>query len=179
MKKSISLALALIMLFSMGLPAFATERTEEIKSTAQTSKYTTTLTTTVAPSYSFSIPADVELKYGTASEQNIGQVAVSDVKHVPDDGLIKVEIKATCLVNGANTIPVTYQKSLTLDDGTVSKPLPNTITSSDPTSLGGQMDLYETHPISLTAQISTENWTAASPGKYQAKLTFEFSIPTA
>lgn len=176
MRKIVSLALAVMMVFSMTIMASAAN--------------TTTLTTTVPDAeYTLSIPADQEITFG-ATSTNIGVPSVSGASGFADGKNIKLVIKTTDFsASGVSTtIPITlhgkfrsssasagfedYECDITpdislyfwgLDTGTVEeKPTP--------------ADKNGHEMKSLLVNIKSADWGKALGGAYTATVTFSAEV---
>lgn len=160
MKKFMSLVLALVMVCSLSVTAFAADTilTAEIPNSS-------------GPSYTVEIPADTVLAYGNTEMQNIdGQLTVKDVENVNN---IYIRARHTDLINIEDStdyiILDVYGK---FSDATEKQQF-------DPWtgSFGGTYAcIYadgEVRPMQLFAQVT--DWSGATPGAtYMAGITFTF-----
>ena len=162
MKKLTALLLVLVLICSLSVTAFA----------AGEQTGTTTITAEVPEaSYTIHIPADMTLEYGNTDIQDIGTVYISDPVQVT--GAIYVRINPSGnLINGSNSIPVTYWigsegdygRTFGGSEGAINRVMYYGTNTSNPNT-------YFTDAIG--AEIA--DWTA-EPGTYTATITFEFRI---
>lgn len=160
MKKFMSLVLALVMVCSLSVTAFA----------ADTTTLTARIPNSSGPSYSVEIPADTVLEYGNTEMQRIdGKVTVKDVENLD---MIWVRTPYTDLINTEDPTD-----TITLDlYGEFSAGNTRSISKTGSFN-GGTPDIYNsgtTKSMVLFAQVS--DWSGATPGAiYQAVITFNFT----
>lgn len=139
---------------------------------------TTTLTAVVpGPSYTIHIPADTTLEYGNTEIQEIGDYWVSDFVNIPElSGVkgIRIMLYVTCLINGSDSIPVTYCYKTGTD---WSSPIETNVTYSDGSKLITSSILREDYHGTEGVRVAADDWNSATPGTYTATMTFNFSIP--
>ncbi len=157
-KRILSLALAMTLALGFSVTAFADEKT-------------TTVTTTVpdpedAITYTFIVPATLEIQYGV-DETEI-QITVKDVSPLTGDNEIymegaqtnshiDVDISYTDLTSGENTLPVKmWDQYNNYDHG-----------GSDVKF--AQFQAYPTDTLGITYGV---DWTNAKPGNYTGTITW-------
>lgn len=168
MKKIMSLVLAMVMVCSLSVTAFAADQTG-----------TTTLTANIpnaaTPSYRINIPADMTLEYGNTGNQTIGDVYVTDVTGCDT---VSVQIPYTDLVNksdSTDTIPlILYARGIEMKkDGTEKN------TGACPTlynkTLAGSYGFDANGYATLSCEAMVSDWSGATAGAtYKAVVTFQF-----
>ena len=162
MKKILSLVLVIVMMMSMTVTAFAAEGEQSGTSTV------TAVVPEAVPEYTIHIPADVTLEYGNGERQLVGEVSVTDVKNLAEDGSdgIVVYMDATALESTAgDVIPAVFEYIFD-DDNSYSD-----ITKKGPYVYNG---LYS--PAYLYATVTAADWEAAKPGTYTATITYSFQL---
>lgn len=188
MKKTISLLLALVLAFSLSAAAFAEHpplTPEELEETEFAQTGETTITATVPDNeitFIMHIPANMNLSYGVSDRQVIGDFYVTDVTGYRGNAfmVIKCHVAGSDLKNGEATIPVTYSYIPMV--GGLDEDNPNDWFSF--TGIAPYADLYEMYtegftyeaPYRLAATVTAEDWAAAAPGTYTAKVNFYFEV---
>lgn len=150
MKKIIALALSVMLVMSLSVTAFAAEVNQD--SNPKTSN--TTITTSIAPTYTVTIPADTNIVFN-ATSTDFGKVELTTAQLDPNY-VVKVSAEAGELKNKADetkTIPYT----LNVKDGAV-------FTSAEYDDDG--------ESTALTLDITQDNWNKAYAGQYEGVITF-------
>lgn len=164
MKKFLALVLALVMVCSLSVTAFA----------AGDQTGTTTLTAEIpnaaTPSYTIHVPANTTLEYGNTGKQNIGIVSVSDVTNAT---MILFIGSNTNLINTEDTsdeIALTlYAKDHDDDEDKPTQFAPDL-------SYAVYVYLISEAYIQYDILAEVADWSGATPGAtYQAVVTFTFS----
>lgn len=181
MKKVITLALALLMVCSMSVTAFAA---------------TTTLTTTVPEAtYTLNIPANQDIPFGT-TRKSIGNVTVTDAAGFAEGKNLNVTITYEAFsAEGISTrIPYTlmlfaeakqsdYHADATLDipSGTTvtfkgkSNGTTNTAITLASTTASGNVSEYVS-ATDLIFKATSEDWGKALAGEYTTTITFTAEV---
>ena len=146
MKKLTALVLALVLVLSLSVTAFAAEDNRN-----------TNITTSIAPTYTVTIPADTNVTFNTLST-SFGSVKL-EAAQIDPGYAVKVELNASGLLkNGAdNTKTIAYA----INDAN------GAFTSAQYTTAGEQTP--------LTIDITQEAWNAAFAGSYSDTVTFTVS----
>lgn len=146
MKKLTALVLALVLVLSLSVTAFAAEDNRN-----------TNITTSIAPTYTVTIPADTDVTFNALST-SFGSVTLTAAQIDPGYA-VKVELNASGLLkNGAdNTKTIAYA----INDAN------GAFTSAQYTTAGDKTD--------LTIDITQEAWNAAFAGSYSDTVTFTVS----
>ena len=171
MKKVITLALALLMVCSMAIPAFAT---------------TTTLTTTVPQAtYTLNIPANQEIPFG-AKEHKIGSISVTDSSGFANKKNLDVTIDYSPFeATGVNT-SIPYTLSIYTSKLSGSNDKAEILTGSTISFLGqadGTVDKYPKingvsglYSANIYLLASSQDWGKALAGEYSATITFTAEV---
>lgn len=166
MKKFIALALAVMLLGSIAVPASAAS--------------TTTLTTTVpAASYTLNIPANQEITFGT-TRQSIGNVTVTDASGFAVGKNLDVTITYDAFAAEGISSKIPYSLSLSGQNSRY-----KAIASGDVVTFDGKEngtvvetlfveDNYEAICILFTAE--NEDWGKALAGEYTSTITFTAEV---
>lgn len=148
MKKFSSILLAVAMVFTLSTTAFAAIKT--------------TITTSVEPTYTVTIPVNAAIIYGETTTP-IGDISISNV-NFETGASVKVSVEKTDLVNSSdNTKKVAYT-------------LNNTTPKSDFT--GVTFTSSDTSARPLCIDITSTEWDNANAGSYSATLTFTIAYNT-
>lgn len=153
MKKLLAALLSIALLASVSATAFAAEITE--KSEPQSAD--ATITTSIAPTYTVTIPADVTVKFN-ALTTDFGEIEVTAAQIEPDK-CIQVALTTDGELN--NTA-----------DGT--KVIPYTV-NADGATFTSATYLATGDSTELTINITQDNWNKAYAGSYSDTVTFEVS----
>lgn len=165
MKKVITLALALLMVCSMSVTAFAA---------------TTTLTTTVPEAtYTLNIPANQEIPFGT-TRQSIGNVTVTDAAGFAVGKNLNVTITYDAFTAEGISTTIPYALSLSGYNSTY-----KAIASGDVVTFEGKAngtvaetltveDGYDAVCLLFTAE--SEDWGKALAGEYSTTITFTAEV---
>lgn len=153
MKKIISFALAATMALSASATAFAAEITQD--SDPKTTN--ATITTSIAPTYTVTIPADVDVAFN-ATATDFGSIEVTAAQLDPDK-CIKVELASDGNLEN-------------LVDNT--KVIPYTVTSGE-TAFTSATYLATGEKTDLTINITADDWNKAYAGDYSDTVTFTVS----
>lgn len=146
MKKLTTLALAIVLILSLSVTAFAAEDNRN-----------TTITTSIDPTYTVTIPADTNVTFNTLSS-NFGAVTLTAAQIDPGYAVQVALIASGTLKNQADaskTIPYTIKDSS------------GVFTSARYTTSGDKTD--------LTIDITQEAWNTAFAGAYSDTVTFTVS----
>ena len=165
MKKIISLLLAITVVMSLAIPAFAT---------ASVSDGSTELYTVVPEaSYVMTVPASVEIPYG-ATDVNIGSPVITNVVGFKDNDSVKMEVDWTNLTSDNDVIPLNIVFDHYADDRLNMEHVPIIADGPD-----HQLQVAYAHFMDESFQyveyfaiISEEAWANAAPGRYSATVTF-------
>ena len=148
MKKLFAIALALVLVASLSVTAFA----------ANTEGGEADITTSIAPTYTVTIPADVTVAFN-ATETAFGAIEVT-ASQIHPDKCIKVELTSDGELNNAI-------------DGT--KVIPYEIKDSEGNVFTSATYLTEGDKTELSIHITAEDWNAAYAGDYSDTVTFTVS----
>ena len=148
MKKLFALILTVCLLATMSVTAFA----------ANTTGGSTTITIDIAPTYTVTIPADVNVQFN-ATETAIGAIEVEAAKIHPDK-CIKVELTSDGKLE--NSIDAT-------------KVIPYAIKDSTGAAFTSATYLTEGDKTELSIHITANDWNAAYAGDYSDTVTFTVS----
>lgn len=168
MKKFLAIILAVIMVCSMSLFAFAAE-TEVTLDKATPSGDVIINTSTEdgsgndARRYSIIIPADTVIPWETEATDLVYSVEA----HLGHNEFVKVD------VTGSGNM--TYDPA----DGTEPYKLPYTLEGEAKSYQATKSTVYPAAPQTLTVKITTADWNAAVVGEYSDVLTFEASVVNA
>ena len=148
MKKLFALILTVAMLATMSTTAFA----------ANTTGGDADITTSIAPTYTVTIPADVNVQFN-ATETSFGAIEVEAAQIHPDK-CIKVELTSDGELN--NAIDAT-------------KVIPYAIKDSTGVAFTSATYLTEGDKTELSIHITADDWNAAYAGDYSDTVTFTVS----
>ena len=148
MKKLFAVILAVVMIATMSVTAFA----------ANTTGGSTTITIDIAPTYTVTIPADVNVQFN-ATETAFGAIEVEAAQIHPDK-CIKVELTSDGKLE--NSIDAT-------------KVIPNAIKDSTGAAFNSATYLTEGDKTELAIHITANDWNAAYAGDYSDTVTFTVS----
>lgn len=175
MKKMFALILAITLVASMAIPAFADGNT-------------TTLTTTVPEAeYTMTIPADMTIAFGTLSE-TIGNLDVTAVKGFAVGKNVKVTITYAPFACASTSTTIPYQLKISYANAN-STVLGNTTTmpSGDAVLFTGRNGNrlapihegaeYSEYRIAMKAESA--DWGAALAGSYTSTITFSAAVVAA
>ena len=154
MKKVITLALVSAMALSVSVTTFAAQITDE---TPEPKKTDAVIKTSIAPTYTVTIPADVTVEFN-AETTTFGQIKVDSAQIEPDK-CIKVSLTTGGELK--NTVDDTKVIPYTIKSGE------NAFTSATYLKAGDSTD--------LTINIATDDWNKAYAGEYSDTVTFEVS----
>lgn len=150
MKKLIASALALAMCCAMAVPAYAA--TINQGSDPKTSN--AEITTSIAPTYTVTIPDSVEVEFN-ATQTQFGSIEVTQAQIDPDKQIVVSVTSGEALINQTdNTKTLPY----TIEDGN------GEFTSAAYLAEGDKTD--------LTVNITEDDWNAAYAGDYSDTVTF-------
>lgn len=170
MKKLLSLLLALVLMLSLSVTAFANAEVGNVYGG-------TTELYTIVPeaSYTLVIPSVVEIPY-RATDYLVAEPYVTDVENFEPNDRVHLETNWTDLVYGDNVIPMEIVMNF-YDGGELEydhvDPKTHTQTCyvhNDPKWPDGARIDYKLEYYSV---ISADAWNDAVPGQYSATLTFE------
>ena len=145
MKKLFPLILAVAMLATMSVTAFA----------ANTAGGEADITTSIAPTYTVTIPADVNVQFN-ATETAFGAIEVEAAQIHPDK-CIKVELTSDGKLE--NSIDA-------------AKVIPYAIKDSEGAAFTSATYLTEGDKTELSIHITADDWNAAYAGEYSDTVTF-------
>ena len=148
MKKLFALILAVCLLATMSTTAFA----------ANTTGGEADITTSIAPTYTVTIPADVNVAFN-ATETDFGAIEVA-ASQIHPDKCIKVAITTDGELNNA------------IDN---TKVIPYEIQDSEGNAFTSATYLTEGDKTELSIHITTNDWNAAYAGDYSDTVTFTVS----
>ena len=148
MKKLFALILTLAMLANMSVTAFA----------ANTTGGDADITTSIAPTYTVTIPADVNVAFN-ATETAFGAIEVP-ASQIHPDKCIKVALATDKELNNA------------IDN---TKVIPYAIKDSEGTAFTSATYLTEGDKTELSIHITASDWNAAYAGDYSDTVTFTVS----
>ena len=154
MKKFIALTLVSALALSVSVTAFAAQINQD---TPEPKKTDAVIKTSIAPTYTVTIPADVTVEFN-AETTTFGQIKLDSAQIEPDK-CIKVSLTTDGELNNkvdkAKVIPYTVKSG------------ENSFTSANYLSAGDSTD--------LTINIATDDWNKAYAGEYTDTVTFEVS----
>ena len=148
MKKLFAVILAVALMATLSVTAFA----------ANTTGGSTTITIDIAPTYTVTIPADVNVAFNT-TETAFGAIEVTTSQIHPDK-CIKVELTSDGKLE--NSIDAT-------------KVIPYAIKDSTGAAFTSATYLTEGDKTELSIHITAEDWNAAYAGDYSDTVTFTVS----
>ena len=148
MKKVLTFALAVMLVMSLSVTAFA----------ANTTGGDADITTSIAPTYTVTIPADVNVQFN-ATETSFGAIEVEAAQLHPDK-CIKVELTSDGKLE--NSIDAT-------------KVIPYAIKDSEGAAFTSATYLTEGDKTELSIHITADDWNAAYAGEYSDTVTFTVS----
>ena len=148
MKKVLTFALAVMLVMSLSVTAFA----------ANTTGGDADITTSIAPTYTVTIPADVNVQFN-ATETAFGAIEVTASQIHPDK-----QIRVTLTTDGElnNTIDTT-------------KVIPYVIKDASGAGFTTATYLTEGDKTVLSIHITADDWNAAYAGDYTDTVTFTVS----
>ncbi|MCI6388584.1 MAG: hypothetical protein MR823_05535 [Ruminococcus sp.] len=153
MKKLLSFTLALVMMLSVSVTAFAAT----INQDSNPKTVDTEITTSIAPTYTVTIPADVNVSFN-ATSTSFGKIEVTAAQINPDK-CIKVALTTDGTLN--NTVDATKVIPYTVNAGATA------FTSATYLVAGEKTD--------LTINITQNDWNSAYAGDYTDTVTFNVS----
>ena len=148
MKKVLTFALAVMLVMSLSATAFATNTTGGKAD----------ITTSIAPTYTVTIPADVNVQFN-ATETAFGTIEVT-ASQIHPNKCIKVELTSDGKLE--NSIDAT-------------KVIPYAIKDSQGAAFTSATYLTEGDKTELSIHITAEDWNAAYAGDYSDTVTFTVS----
>ena len=148
MKKLFALILAVVMIATMSVTAFA----------ANTTGGKADITTSIAPTYTVTIPADVNVAFN-ATETAFGTIEVT-ASQIHPDKCIKVALATDKELNNA------------IDN---TKVIPYAIKDSEGAEFTSATYLTEGDKTELSIHITADDWNAAYAGDYSDTVTFTVS----
>ena len=148
MKKIFTVLLALAMLATMSLSVFA----------ENTTGGEADITTSIAPTYTVTIPADVNVVFN-ATETAFGTIEVTDSQIHPDK-CIKVELTSDGKLE---------------NDVDATKVIPYAIKDSEGNAFTYATYLTEGDKTELSIHITADDWNSAYAGEYSDTVTFTVS----
>ena len=148
MKKVFAVILSVALLMGLSVTAFA----------ANTTGGDADITTSIAPTYTVTIPADVNVEFN-ATETVFGTIEVT-ASQIHPDKCIKVELTSDLELNNA------------IDD---TKIIPYAIKDSEGNDFTFATYLTEGDKTDLSIHITAEDWNAAYAGEYSDTVTFTVS----
>ena len=148
MKKIFTLILAIALMASLSVTAFA----------ANTTGGDADITTSIAPTYTVTIPADVNVAFN-ATETAFGAIEV-EASQIHPDKCIKVAIVTDKELNNA------------IDN---TKVIPYAIKDSEGAEFTSATYLTEGDKTELSIHITADDWNAAYAGDYSDTVTFTVS----
>ena len=148
MKKVLTFALAVMLVMSLSVTAFA----------ANTTGGDADITTSIAPTYTVTIPADVNVQFN-ATETSFGAIEVEAAQIHPDK-CIKVELTSDGKLE--NSIDATKVISYAIKDSTGA-------------AFTSATYLTEGDKTELSIHITADDWNAAYAGDYSDTVTFTVS----
>ena len=154
MKKFIALTLVSALALTASITAFAATITQDTSDPKTTD---TVITTSIKPTYTVTIPADVKVVFN-AETTSFGQIKVDSAQIEPDK-CIKVSLTTDGKLK--NTSDKTKVIPYTVKSGE------NTFTSATYLATGEYTD--------LTLKITKADWNKAYAGDYEDTVTFEVS----
>ena len=148
MKKVFAIILTLVLLMSLSVTAFA----------ANTTGGEADITTSIAPTYTVTIPADVNVQFN-ATETAFGTIEVT-ASQIHPDKCIKVALASDGKLE--NSIDAT-------------KVIPYAIKDSEGAVFTSATYLTEGDKTALSIHITADDWNAAYAGEYSDTVTFTVS----
>ena len=148
MKKVLTVALAVMLIMSLSVTAFA----------ANTTGGKADITTSIAPTYTVTIPADVNVAFN-ATETAFGAIEVT-ASQIHPDKCIKVALASDGKLE--NSIDAT-------------KVIPYAIKDSEGAAFTSATYLTEGDKTELSIHITADDWNAAYAGDYSDTVTFTVS----
>ena len=148
MKKLFALILAVVIMATMSVTAFA----------VNTTGGEADITTSIAPTYTVTIPADVSVDFN-ATETDFGAIEVTDSQIHPDK-CIKV------------TLDTDNKLENSIDN---TKVIPYAIKDSEGSDFTSSTYLTEGDKTELSIHITADDWNAAYAGDYSDTVTFTVS----
>ena len=148
MKKLFALILTVCLLATMSVTAFA----------ANTTGGDADITTSIAPTYTVTIPADVNVQFN-ATKTDFGVIEVA-ASQIHPDKCIKVALTTDGELNNA------------IDN---TKVIPYEIQDSEGTAFTSATYLTEGDKTELSIHITADDWNAAYAGDYSDTVTFTVS----
>ena len=148
MKKLFALILAVVMIATMSVTAFA----------ANTTGGFTTITIDIAPTYTVTIPANTTVAFN-ATETDFGAIEVT-ASQIHPDKCIKVALATDKELNNA------------IDN---TKVIPYAIKDSEGAAFTSATYLTEGDKTELSIHITADDWNAAYAGDYSDTVTFTVS----
>lgn len=156
MKKLFTFVLALVMVLSLSVTAFATGNTVNQSSASQTGS--TTVTYTVNPAYTVTIPANTTVTFNTLSTA-FGAVKL-DAARIEPGYAVKVEMNASGTLKNQADAAKTIAYSIQDANG-------DAFAAGTYTTAGDKTD--------LTINITQAAWNGAFAGQYSDTVTFTVS----
>lgn len=154
MKKFLTAVLALAMCFTAAVPAYALTINQD---TPDPKNAKTEITTSIAPTYTVSIPEDVDVEFN-ATQTQFGAIEITQAQIDPDKQIVVSITSGGALMNqtdNTKTLPYTIEDSN------------GEFTSAAYLAQGDKTD--------LTINITENNWNAAYSGDYSDTVTFTVS----
>ena len=151
MKKLFALILTVAMLATMSVTAFA----------ANTTGGEADITTSIAPTYTVTIPADVNVQFN-ATETAFGAIEV-EASQIHPNKCIKVALATDNELNNA------------IDN---TKVIPYAIKDSEGAEFTSATYLTEGDKTELSIHITADDWNAAYAGDYSDTVTFTLTVKT-
>ncbi len=148
MKKVLTFALIVTLVMSLSVTAFA----------ANTTGGEADITTSIAPTYTVTIPADVNVVFN-ATETAFGTIEVTDSQIHPDK-CIKVELTSDGKLE---------------NDVDATKVIPYAIKDSEGNAFTYATYLTEGEKTELSIHITADDWNSAYAGEYSDTVTFTVS----
>ena len=148
MKKVFAVILTVALMATMSVSAFA----------ANTTGGEADITTSIAPTYTVTIPADVNVQFN-ATETAFGAIEV-EASQIHPDKCIKVALTTDGELNNA------------IDN---TKVIPYEIQDSEGTAFTSATYLTEGDKTELSIHITADDWNAAYAGEYSDTVTFTVS----
>ena len=158
MKKLIASILTLSMLAVLSTTAFAAE----INQDSPSKESEAVITTTIAPTYTVSIPEDVSVTFND-TETNWGSIEVTQAQIEPN---MQIEVSLTA-DNADSTLVLVNQADET-------KTIPYTVNDENGIFSSGTY-LATGDKTELTINITQDNWNQAAAGSYEDTVTFTVS----
>lgn len=156
MKKGISIILAILLVLSLSVSAYADG--------------TLTLTATIPEAtWTLLIPADQTIDYLETSIE-IGSISVTDVENLKEGQTISVNVSHTDFVCDDNSFPFTLSTSTSYNEQQYSN-LGSTNRIDVAGHDSGHSDVW-IYPVTITMNVDEASWLAAPAGDYTATITF-------